>query len=238
MFVKWYSCSAKLSPLRLLKRLPGLKSKREANRGLPELSLMRLSKGGRAVMDYLDKLADFPRVKGVRRIIQNEDDLDFCLRPGFLEGVDALSSYGYSFDICIDRRHMDKAIALASKCSEVHMVLDHIGKPNIAAGEFQPWASQLKALSGCPNVWCKMSGVVTEAEHDNWRIEDIRPYVLAAIEAFGFERTMFGGDWPVVTQAASYCRWVGALADLLSFSTSDELEMLFYRTASEFYRLA
>lgn len=192
---------------------------------------------GAAVAEDLERLAAFPILRGIRRLIQSEPDLDFCLRPDFVEGVRTLSRFGLSFDICIDRRHLANAIAFAKRCPDVPMVLDHIGKPNIAGGAFQPWAEQIRELARLPHVWCKLSGVATEADHKTWTRDQLKPYIQTAVEAFGFDRVMFGGDWPVATLAIGYPEWVETLNWALAGASEAELRRLYRDTARTVYRL-
>jgi L-fuconolactonase len=195
-----------------------------------------LEKGG-AVEADLERLSRHSGLRGIRRIIQFEPDLDFCLRPGFVEGVRSLSAFGLSFDICIDRRHLANAIRFAEQVPDVSLVLDHIGKPDIRSGAFEPWASELRALASLPHVHCKISGVATEADHGAWAEDDLRRYIDTAIAAFGFERVMFGGDWPVATQAIGYQAWV-ALMDRALVGVGEADRRRFWRdNAAAFYRL-
>ena len=187
--------------------------------------------------DALDRLAEIPEVKGVRRMIQLEPDLEFCVRPEFVRGVQLLERYGLSFDICISHIQMANTIELVRQCPNVQFVLDHIGKPDIAAGLMEPWKAELAELARIPNVRCKLSGTVTEADHEGWTPNDLRPYIDHVVESFGFDRVMFGGDWPVVLLAAPYTRWVETLESALSGSSEDELRMVFRDNAIEFYRL-
>ena len=124
---------------------------------------------GEAVRPDLEKLAANPLVKGIRRIIEFEPDPGFCLQPGFVKGVQALPDYGLSFDICISHGQMGNAIKLMQQCPKVQFILDHIGKPDIKNQLFEPWKRELKTLAKFPNVWCKMSGLVTEADHKHWK---------------------------------------------------------------------
>jgi len=192
---------------------------------------------GAAVAEILERLGQFDIVRGIRRIIQFEEDMEFCLRPEFIEGVQTLAQFDLSFDICIDRRHMENTISFVRQCPDVRMVLDHIGKPDIAGGELHPWAEQMQRLAELPNVWCKMSGVATEADHRNWTREQLKPFIQSALEAFGFDRLMFGGDWPVATQAIGYRQWTETLEWALDNPAEDELRKLYRDTARKFYRL-
>jgi len=186
---------------------------------------------------YLERIAANKLVKGVRRIVQSEKDPEFCLRPGFIEGLRILPEYGLTFDICINHVQLQSTVTMVRECPNVTFVLDHIGKPDIRNGTLEPWKTHLKALSDLDNVWCKVSGVATEADHANWTEEDVRPYLDQVLECFGLERCMFGGDWPVATLATDYPRWVETLRSVVSGCSEVELRKLFRDNAIEFYRL-
>ncbi|TCD11874.1 amidohydrolase family protein [Oricola cellulosilytica] len=192
---------------------------------------------GKAVANELEGLGEFDILRGVRRIIQFEPDLEFCLRPDFIEGVHTVGQFGLTFDICIDYRQMANAILFARQCPDVAMVLDHIGKPNIKDGEIEPWASQMHELAKLPNVWCKLSGVATEADHESWTREDLNPFISTAVEAFGFERLMFGGDWPVSTQAIAYPQWIETIEWAIAGLSDSDARKLFRDNAKGFYRI-
>jgi L-fuconolactonase len=195
-----------------------------------------LEKGDAARAD-LEKLADNPLIKGIRRIIQFEPDIEFCLRPDFVAGVQALADYNLSFDICIAHPQMANTIKMVEQCPKVLFILDHIGKPDIKNQLFEPWKTELRRLAELPNVWCKMSGLVTEADHQNWTPEDLKPYINHVLQCFGFDRVLYGGDWPVAYQATAYPRWVETLAWAVQGSSGHELHKLFHDNAIEFYRL-
>ena len=185
----------------------------------------------------LEKLADNPLVKSIRRIIQFEPDLEFCLRPDFVKGVQALPDYNLAFDICIAHVHMANTLRMVAQCPDVNFILDHIGKPDIAAQLFEPWKQELRQLAEFPNVWCKMSGLVTEADHQHWQRVELKPYIDHVLDCFGFDRTMYGGDWPVAYQATEYPRWVETLEWAVEDCSEDELRKLFRDNAINFYRL-
>ncbi len=167
---------------------------------------------GEQVRAFLAALAaSGPRVKGVRRILQSEPDPEFCLRPGFVRGVQILPEYGLSFDICIYHHQLAGVIDLVRRCPDTSFILDHVAKPNIKEHLLDPWRAQIAELAALPNVVCKISGLVTEADHQGWEAEDLRPYVEHVLVAFGPDRVMFGGDWPVVLLASEYRRWVETL---------------------------
>ena len=185
----------------------------------------------------LDILTQDPLVKGIRRIIQFESDPTFCLQPNFIKGVQLLEDYNLSFDICINHLQLDATIKLVKQCPNVRFVLDHIAKPSIKTGLLDPWREDIKRLSQYENVWCKISGLTTEADWNNWTVSDLKPYINHIIDCFGFSRIMFGGDWPVSTHATSYKKWVQTVDTLTQGATESELKSLYLKTAESFYRI-
>ncbi len=192
---------------------------------------------GDAVLTTLEALEPFGLMRGVRRLIQSEAEPGFCIQPRFIDGVRRLERFDWSFDICILARQMDDAIALVDACPNIRFVLDHIGKPQIADGVLEPWRSKMRALAERPNVVCKLSGVATEADHVAWTPGQLRPFMDAALEAFGPSRLMFGGDWPVATQAISARRWMDLVREALVDLSETERRDVFAGTAEQFYRI-
>jgi L-fuconolactonase len=187
---------------------------------------------------YLEALVRIdPRIKGVRRLLQGEADPNFCLQPDFIRGVQMLAEYNLSFDLCIYHHQLASVIELVRQCPDVSFMLDHIGKPGIAAGLRQPWAAQITELAALPNVMCKISGLVTEANHQNWGVEELAPYVAHVLAAFGEDRVAFGSDWPVVLLAAGYRRWIETLDALTSHLTPAAQKKLWADNARHFYRI-
>jgi L-fuconolactonase len=184
-----------------------------------------------------DLIATSPRIRGVRRLIQAEPDPDFASRPEFIEGVRLLPEFGLSFDICIKHHQLPASIQLVRACPETSFILDHIAKPDIRARLLEPWREHMAALASLPNVMCKISGVVTEADQANWTIDDIEPYISHAFSVFGEDRVMFGGDWPVVTLASEYRRWVETLAELTRNLSASAKSKLWRDNARRAYRL-
>ena len=185
----------------------------------------------------LARLAEMEHVKAVRRLIEFEADVDFCLQPGFVAGVTLLAKYDLGFDICVKHFQLANAVELVRRCPEVRFVLDHIGKPPIRAGAFDPWRADIRAMAALPNVCCKISGVITEADHDNWTREQVRPYLDHAIEAFGIDRVMFGSDWSVSELTHRYEEWVDIVEWTMSGSSESDMRKLFRDNAISFYRL-
>jgi L-fuconolactonase len=206
-------------------------------RGLSGIvAAVRLEQGERARAD-LEVLARNPLVKGVRRLLQGEADPGFCLQADFVTGVKGLAEFGFSFDLCIAHSQLPAVTRLVRQCPGVRFVLDHAGKPPIREQRLDPWRQHLRSLAALPNVWCKLSGLVTEADHAQWTVGHLQPYIAHVVECFGFDRVMFGGDWPVSTLATDYPRWVEALCAAVAGATEDQLKKLFHDNAREFYRL-
>ena len=193
---------------------------------------------GERVRAFLDAIvAVDPRVRGIRRLIQSEPDPDFCIRPDFIRGVRLLPEYGLSFDLGVRHPQLRNTIELVRSCPEVSFVLDHLGKPDIAQRRLDPWRDEIRELAGLPNVACKLSGMVTEADREHWTVSDLAPFAEHVLDAFGEDRVMFGGDWPVVLMASSYRRWAEAV-DALVVGLSAEAQRKVWRdNASRFYRL-
>lgn len=191
---------------------------------------------GNCVEAFIEKLAEESLVKGIRRLIQGES-VDFCLQPNFIDGVKTLSRHGLSFDLCIFHPQLANAIRLVEQCPDVQFILDHIGKPDIKNQLFEPWKQEIIVLADFPNVHCKISGVVTEADHENWSLDNVQPYIEHVIACFGFDRVIYGSDWPVSTLATDYKRWVETLQETVSGCSSEELRKLFHDNAIRFYRL-
>jgi L-fuconolactonase len=192
---------------------------------------------GEKVRDELEILAKNKLVKGIRRIIQFEPDLDFCIRPDFIKGVNMLKDYNFTFDICISYKHNRNTIRFVEQCQDIPMILDHIGKPDIKNKMVYPWKDEIKELSKFRNVFCKISSLATEADHKNWTMEDIRPFADHIFECFGFDRTVFAGDWPVSTLAADFPTCVETIEKLLKGYSETELKKLFHDNAIKFYKI-
>jgi L-fuconolactonase len=193
---------------------------------------------GNGVKADLEALAAMPLVRGVRRLIQQEADPSIVLTKEFIDGVRLLPAYGLGFDICIKHYQLAYAIELVKRCPDVAFVLDHIAKPDIRHGMMEPWKTQIRELARLPNIVCKLSGIVTEADHAAWTREELRPYIHATIDAFGFDRVMFGSDWTVSTLAIEYPAWVHLLDDELRSASPDEKRAFWHGTARKAYRLS
>ena len=183
----------------------------------------------------LDRIAGNPTVRGLRRILHQSPD-ELSLASIFAENLRRLARHGLSFDLCVLGRQLPIAIRLARACPEVRFVLDHCGVPDIAAQALDPWRYGITQLAALPNVACKISGVVAYAGAD-WTTADLRPYVEHCLEAFGWDRVVWGSDWPVCTLTADLTRWVRATHELTSGCTDSERERLFSLNAQRIYGL-
>ena len=156
------------------------------------------------VEEQLAELSTHPRFVGVRHVVQDEPDDDFMLRPEFLRGLARLKEFDLTYDLLVFPKQLPAAIEVVERLPEQSFVLDHIAKPFIRDGTLEPWRELIRELAQAPNVWCKVSGMVTEAKWRGWQPDDFRPYLDVVFEAFGIGRLMFGSDWPVCTLAGSY----------------------------------
>lgn len=185
----------------------------------------------------LDRAATDPKVKGFRRILHIHPD-ELGQRPLFAENLRRLAAHGLSFDFCVLPRQLPIAAALAKACPDVQFVLDHCGVPDVKGRVLDPWRAEMRAIAALPNVACKISGIVAYADPAGWTVDDLRPFVEHAIESFGWDRVVWGSDWPVCTLTADLTRWVAATRALIGGASADEQQSLLSRNAERIYRLA
>lgn len=186
--------------------------------------------------DHLRPFFGHPLLKGVRRVLHTMPD-ELSQQPQFLENVRALPNHGLSFDICMLARQLPLALALVRQCPKVFFILDHCGVPDVKAQALDPWRANLRELSREPNVVCKISGLVAYAEPQNWTTDHLRPFFDHAIDCFGWDRVIWGSDWPVCTLTASFARWATTAQELAAGATADERDRFFRRNAERVYRL-
>jgi L-fuconolactonase len=184
----------------------------------------------------LDRLAANPALRAVRHILQAEPD-SYMDGTGFNSGLAGLRSTQLAYDILIYHHQLPAAIRLVDRHPDQRFILDHIAKPDIRGGVLQPWARDLAELARRPHVFCKLSGVVTEADYTSWSYAQILPYLETALAAFGPQRMMFGSDWPVCRVAVSYADWVRTVERFAASLTEAEQQALFAETAVQAYRL-
>ena len=178
-----------------------------------------------------------PKFRGVRHVIHDEPDDAFMLRDNFVRGIGMLAEFGLTYDLLLFPKHLPATYELVSKFPAQPFVVDHIAKPPIKDGIQEPWATDLRRLAENPNVYCKVSGMVTEADWHAWQPTDFQPYLDIVFEAFGSERVMLGSDWPVCTVAGSYADIVNIIVDYIQQFSADEQAGILGRNAMKFYGL-
>jgi len=189
------------------------------------------------VSDDLSQLASRRKFKAVRHVVQDEPDEEYLARPEFNRGVSALQRHSLAYDILIFERQLPQAIAFVDRHPGQVFVLDHLAKPSIRAGEIDIWARHLAELGRRPNVYAKVSGLVTEANPRTWTPEQLRPYFERALDVFGPRRLMFGTDWPVCLVGSTYRKWYDTVVQWVARLSPSEQARIFGETAVEAYRL-
>ncbi len=182
----------------------------------------------------LEAITAYERVVAVRRMAWHLPDPNFYATPALIAGVKLLTQFNLSFELCANSAQLPAAITLVKATPDVQHALNHCGGPDIKSGEFEPWATHIRELAAFENVQCKISGIVTTARAD-WTREELSPYIRHLVETFGYDRVMFGSDWPVCTLAASYQEWVAALSWAVAEDSDAERHKLFYENAANFY---
>jgi L-fuconolactonase len=191
----------------------------------------------RTIGTHLKKLSQNPKLVGIRHIVQSEPDDRFLMRPEFLRGVAALEEFGLTYDILIYAKHLPVAVEFVARFPKQPFVVDHLAKPDIKNGEIRDWAEHIRALAQFPNVFCKLSGMITEADWHSWTEDQITPYLHVAFEAFGPSRLMIGSDWPVCLVAGSYSRATQVVTSYVKRHAPGAESEVLGRTAARFYRL-
>jgi len=186
--------------------------------------------------EALDRLGERPLVRGVRHNIQGNPP-GFALHPDFVAGVCEVGRRGLTFDLCLTHDQLGEAIALVREAPGVRFVLDHCGKPAIHLSIWEPWATQIRELAALPNVGCKISGLLTEADPREWRREEILRYAEHVVTCFGKDRVIFGSDWPVLTLADRPLEWYSLTRELAGGWTSEERGRFFSGNSRKFYRM-
>jgi predicted TIM-barrel fold metal-dependent hydrolase len=186
--------------------------------------------------EHLAQLAILPKMRGVRRVLHTQPD-ELSQSPLFAENLRLLPELGLTFDICMLARQLPLAIALAEKCPDVTFILDHCGVPEVKARILDPWREHITRLAALPNVACKISGLVAYADSETWNPADLQPYVDHVLAAFGWDRVVWGGDWPVCTLSAPLARWVATTHTLVSTATEEQRAKLFHLNAERIYRV-
>jgi len=191
------------------------------------------------VGQVLDELCQNPKLKAIRAFVHDIEDPKWLLRPAVLRGLAEVERHGLAYDLLFRPQHLPLAQPLADKLPGLRLVIDHIAKPLIKDGVMEPWARDIAAAARIPGLYCKLSGMVTEANHATWRPKDLQPYISHVLEHFGEDRLMFGSDWPVCLLAASYLQVVDALDTCLEVAGVSRVgrAKIFGMNAARFYQL-
>ncbi len=189
------------------------------------------------VEETLARVAENPKLRAVRHVLQSEPDPLYVLRDDFSRGIRALSQFGLAYDILIFERHLPQTIRFVDKHPKQVLIADHLAKPRVKDREISPWRENIHELAKRQNVYCKVSGLVTEGDYFNWTPEQLQPYIETVFDAFGPRRVMFGSDWPVCLVAVPYGRWVSIVGDAIKRFSESEQERFWSGTATEAYGL-
>lgn len=189
------------------------------------------------VEERLQHYSQFEKIKGFRHVLQGEPQRNLMLQPAFMNGISLLDKYHFTYDILIFKDQLQFVPEFVSAFRDQRFVLDHIAKPDIKNGDIDQWKKEITALREFENLYCKVSGMVTEADWSGWKREHIKPYLDVVVETFGTERLMFGSDWPVCLVAGSYSDVVGIVEDYFSSFSDSEQERIFGSNAVRFYNL-
>ena len=190
-----------------------------------------------ALQDKLSRFKGNGLLKGFRHVLQDEPDDDFMLRTEFINGVEKLNENGYCYDILVFSRQLHAVEKFVSRLPPLPLVVDHIAKPVIVNGEWEPWAGHMARLARHQHVYCKLSGMVTEADWGRWTPATFEKYIRHVFECFGPDRVMFGSDWPVCTVAAEYHQVLKILDEFISRTAPESRNAVFGETAAAFYQL-
>lgn len=185
----------------------------------------------------LDELCADPKFKGVRHLVESEPEDDWLVQPAVLKGLQQLAARGLSYDLLVHTRHLKHIPQVAESCPDLALVIDHLAKPPIARNELNEWSHAIEPLGRYPNINCKLSGLVTEANWNSWDSDDLCLFVDFAIEVFGMDRMMFGSDYPVCLLAATYDRVLESFQEILKYDSDADREKIFSSNAAKFYRL-
>jgi L-fuconolactonase len=190
------------------------------------------------ILSDLERVAQLPKIRGLRHPIHDEPDPNYILRDDFNRGIAALRSFGLTYDLLIFEDHLPQTISFVDRHPNQIFILDHIAKPRIREGSFHPWRENILELARRPNVYCKLSGMVTEASWTEWTTPMLRPYIDTVIEAFSPSRVMFGSDWPLLTLASTYEEWLNTVRSAITGLSSSEQQWILGWSAAEAYGLS
>ena len=233
-------CYADFGPERgqYLEEIAFVEEEAKRDPGIKAIVPMAPLEWGARVEPMLAEMKTHPTVRGIRRIVEfDADPRALTLSESFIEGVNLLEKFGFHFEINVNHTQMDIVREFVKHIPNVKMILDHCGKPGIKEGALAQYRDDIKELSKVPNLWIKLSDLPVEADFKTWTEADLRPYIDATFENFGFDRTIYAGDWPICLQATTLPRWVDVLDRALA-GVSERDRRKFYRdNANNFYRL-
>ncbi|MFD2587368.1 amidohydrolase family protein [Croceitalea marina] len=189
------------------------------------------------VEKYLEAYCEEQKMKGFRHVVQGEADHNFLLRPDFLNGIDHLKKFGYTYDILIFPHQLGATLEFVKNFPDQKFVIDHLAKPYIKDGFFEGWAAMMKEIAKQENVYCKISGMITEANYSTWTPEQLKPYMELVLETFGPNRLMYGSDWPVCLVAGKYSKVKEVVTDFIAELSSNEQDAIMGKNAMFFYNL-
>ena len=190
-----------------------------------------------SIRAVLENMQHNPLIRGVRRMLKKAPDPKLCLSTAFIEGIRLLPQYGLVYDMAILPAHLQDVYTMMRQCEDVKIVLEHSAEPDIKGDGFETWARDLARISELPNAYCKLSGFLTKADPKTWKTETLRPYMEFVVEKFGFDRVMFGSDWPPVTQIASLRKWIDIIQEVYVGESSENMCKLFSGTAKGFFNI-
>ena len=189
------------------------------------------------VEERLEYFSGYSKLKGFRHIVQDEPDPNFMLRDSFKSGLGVLEKFGYTYDILIFPKQLHAALETVKSFPNLNFVIDHLAKPDIKTGAIEEWELYIRRIAAFPNVYCKLSGMVTEADWKNWMYQDFVQYLNIVFEAFGVDRVMFGSDWPVCLLGGSYERIKGIIGQYIHNFTADDKAKVWGLNALNFYNI-
>ncbi|MBD0823791.1 amidohydrolase family protein [Aestuariibaculum marinum] len=185
----------------------------------------------------LSEYSEADKLKGFRHVVQGEPDHNFLLRPNFLRGIEVLEKNNYTYDVLIFPHQLGAALEFVKRFPNMNFVIDHIAKPYVKDGFYEGWAVLMKEIAKYDNVYCKLSGMITEADYNTWTPEQIHPYMELVLEAFGSNRVMFGSDWPVCLVAGNYAKVKELTTNFISTLSTIEQQQIMGANAMKFYKL-
>lgn len=193
-----------------------------------------------ASVDFEDQFAAYrrkPGFIGIRPMLQDLPEDDYILKPQVLDSLEKIAAADFPFDFLVYTRHLPYVLQALERAPGLRAVIDHIAKPEIRARRMEPWKSHIRELAQYPNVYCKLSGMITEADRKNWKADDLQPYVEHVAECFGPQRLMFGSDWPVCLLAGTYSQVINTLAEILAPMLNEAaMAKILGENAARFYK--